>query len=245
MGNGFSVHLGVDRTLPGRFTMGRFPALRASAKAAQEMARIAVARGFQVSGTFVGANDTTVNAVRGHLDTLAARAQPGDTALFTFAGHGEKKLRDVDGDEPHGDQGLVLYDGMLVDDTIYLHLRKFAKGVRVVFVAECCYGGTIITLPLTPRKAALLQNPNKGLAFRRPQPDADVLLLAASADDETALAATTGLPPFTDALVAIERSPGFPPTYLELLRLVKQTVPTARLYPMDNPTMLTAEPFRP
>ena len=86
--------------------------------------------------------------------TLAGCA-PGDVIVLTFSGHGGMEPERVRGSEATGmDQTLILHGfdsaqpadraERIVDDEIdELLARAEARGVRVVFVADCCNSGTM------------------------------------------------------------------------------------------------------
>ncbi len=68
-------------------------------------------------------------------------ANPGDTLIFTYAGHGSQ-INDKDPlDEQDGkDETLVLYDAVIIDDEL-IQLFSDAKPFNIVFVADSCHSG--------------------------------------------------------------------------------------------------------
>jgi Caspase domain len=255
MGKGYSIHIGLDRTGP-RYACGRFPNIPGCARAAEAMAQIASKTGFLVQALLVKPEEVTRQRVRDEMIKLQSAAR-GDTVLVTFAGHGER-VRDLDGDEPAGDQALVLYDSFLLDDEIYEILTGFRQGVSVIFVADCCYGGSIIHIfdmfhALSPTRrargitmAARGLTTTEGPAFARPDIDADVLLLSACSDDKRTTIGPTGMPRFTDALLrSWDDDPRrFPDGYETLLARIKENgAPQAHLFP-ENSALRTKKPFR-
>jgi len=95
------------------------------------------------------------SAVLAALDAIATKAQPQDTLLIYYSGHGAL-VPDFSGDEPAGDGALVLYNferqnrpptpeevaaGTLIDDEMAQQLRRFALLARVFYIADCCHSG--------------------------------------------------------------------------------------------------------
>lgn len=89
------------------------------------------------------------------LDDIAAKAQPADTVILYYSGHGAL-VPDFDGDEPAGDGALVLHNfarenrppteqevaaGALTDDEVATQLRRFALQRSVFYIADCCHSG--------------------------------------------------------------------------------------------------------
>jgi|GEM_PF-2036275 len=82
----------------------------------------------------------TSEAVRNKIaEVSAGLRQRGDVFFLTFSGHGAR-IPDRDGDEDdHRDEAICLYDHLLIDDTIKCMLSKFAAGVRIYIVSDCCH----------------------------------------------------------------------------------------------------------
>ena len=88
--------------------------------------------------------------------SMVARASPGDTVVFTYAGHGYHEP-DLNGDEAlitpgdDRDENFLLSAfsparplERLIDDDIDLWLKEAAdKGLKVMFVADSCHSGTV------------------------------------------------------------------------------------------------------
>jgi hypothetical protein len=231
MPNGFSLHVGLNRVNTERYPDGRYPRLFGCDLAAAAMAGIAKGKGFSVTPMWDPANPQDINleSVRTwFIETAETKAMPGDLVLFTFAGHGDR-VRDTDHDEA-GDQALVLYDRLLIDDEIYKLLKRFKPDVRVVVVADCCYGGSVIQVVRRLDPGQTMPE-DRGPAFARPKVDAEPLLLSASKDTTRADGATSGgLPPFTKSLLEVLNTVPLPQGYVSLKTEIKKTVADAELF---------------
>ncbi|TAH50170.1 MAG: caspase family protein [Betaproteobacteria bacterium] len=102
-------------------------------------------RGFTVT-TLVDAEATRAAMVSA-IGTLIRDAQPGDTIIFTYSGHGTW-VEDKDGDEPDGrDEALCPHDitraGPLLDDDIRLLFDRRAAGVRLLLISDSCHSGSV------------------------------------------------------------------------------------------------------
>jgi hypothetical protein len=249
MPEGYSLHVGLNRTSSERYGDGRYSQLFGCDRAAHAMASIAEERGYKHRQILTTPENVTLSAVTNWLKSTASKAKADDIVLFTFAGHGDLVM-DSDGDEPV-DQAMVLYDSLLIDDEIYERLGNFVEGVRVVVVADCCYGGSIISM-MNKVAALAAHEPQpdatQGPAFRRPYVKADALLLSACRDTSQTAAAQAGdaLPPFTRKLMNVWEASGggaFKDGYLGLETALGKGGPF--LFPdlVHTKAVLTQQPF--
>ncbi len=138
MPRGVSIHIGVNQ--PG----GRppCPTLQDSERFAWRMAGLAEQAGYN-SVLLLRGEEATRSAVHDALTRAAGLLTEGDSLFVSFSGHGMQE-RDIDGDEGAGDgwdEGWRLADGGVIDDRLVAYWRLFERGVRIVVVADSCYGG--------------------------------------------------------------------------------------------------------
>ena len=139
MAIGISLHLGLNEVDSHHY--GSALALGGCHNDAQDMTRIAAARGYQTTTLL----DRAATAVRllDELRLASERLSSGDTLLLTYAGHGAQ-VRDEDADETDGyDETWVLFDRMLLDDELYTAISKFRAGVRILMVSDSCHSGSV------------------------------------------------------------------------------------------------------
>lgn len=122
-------------------------------------------RGYAV-GLAVDAKATR-EVILGAISELVDSASAGDRVVITYSGHGSWQP-DRDGDEPDGRDELILpvdfrTAGPIVDDELYRLFAPAARGVRLVFVADSCFSGTLRRFG-APIGAAL---PGAGHSYRR------------------------------------------------------------------------------
>jgi len=81
---------------------------------------------------------TRANVIQAWRNMLA-QANPGDTLIFTYAGHGSQKEDALPKDEPDKqDETLVLYDDEISDDEL-TDLFINAKAYNLLFLADACH----------------------------------------------------------------------------------------------------------
>jgi len=143
---GVSLHVGVNRADPAHYG-DALPDLEFCVADARAMEGLAAAQGFEHHRLedAAASRDAVLDAV-----TRAGRElKAGDIFLLTYAGHGGQ-IQDLNGDEPGGpdedwlDETLCLHDGQLIDDELFHLWSRFAEGVRVVTVFDCCHSGSML-----------------------------------------------------------------------------------------------------
>ncbi len=97
-------------------------------------------------------SEATRERLTAEMEALVARAQPTDTTVFHWSGHGSQVV-DLEGDEPDGlDETLVPVDGRLLhqepadlrDDEIRSWLARLeSHGSAVTLIVDCCHSGHI------------------------------------------------------------------------------------------------------
>ena len=109
--------------------------------------------------------DATRDRILAEWQGLLARAEPGDTLVLTYAGHGSQEDERVAGTERDGQDENLILGGFrrhgpgtrerIVDDEInQWFLDAGRKDLRVVFVADSCHSGTL-TRQADPRAPSL------------------------------------------------------------------------------------------
>jgi hypothetical protein len=89
----------------------------------------------------LNAQATRANVIRAW-NNMVAQAQPGDTLILTYAGHGgqEKEQARPFDEEDGKDETLILYDERITDDEL-MGLFEQASEYRILFVADSCHSG--------------------------------------------------------------------------------------------------------
>lgn len=99
--------------------------------------------------------EATKSAIEREWNALIARGQPGDTLVFSYAGHGSQEPEPPGrGQEADGKNENFLLSGFgpkapnnaerIVDDEMFQWLKSADdKGLRVVFIADSCHSGTM------------------------------------------------------------------------------------------------------
>jgi hypothetical protein len=148
MMRGVSLHVGINEVDVAAFEDRRLVGCENDAIAMSDIAR---SSGFQ-DVTVLRGPEATFERVKRAIEAVAEgpnRLVAGDIFLFTFAGHGSRisnpELEETLSDEQDAqDESLVLFDRHLLDDYLQRVLwPKFAKGVRIVGVADSCHSATV------------------------------------------------------------------------------------------------------
>jgi hypothetical protein len=80
----------------------------------------------------------TFTAVSDKIKNYAEIAEPGDTFVFMFSGHGSCKLADKNGTCSET-ASLCLHDKKYWDTDLAIDLRNFKKGVKVIIIIDACH----------------------------------------------------------------------------------------------------------
>jgi hypothetical protein len=113
-------------------------------------------RGFEASTLLDG--DATGAEIRKRIVSLVESADPGDTIVIQFSGHGSF-VPDSNGDEPDGtDECICPVDtrrGYITDDELFDLFSAGKPGVQTVLIADSCHSGSIAKFaPVTTPSAA-------------------------------------------------------------------------------------------
>lgn len=157
-----SIHVGLNHVDAQRYG-GWEGVLSACEADATAMAALAEAQGIARPMVLL-THDATHARLMAELAAAAAVLQTNDYLLLTFAGHGAW-LDDCSmpfgsvaatlavtggsragqpGDEDDGrDEAWCLYDTYILDDELHDCFCRFAPGVRICVVSDCCFSGTV------------------------------------------------------------------------------------------------------
>lgn len=141
MATGLSLHLGLNQVDAAKYG-GWDGELVACENDAHDMARLAGAAGFDTT-TLLTAEGTVKN-VTAELRKAAKTLKSGDILLLTYSGHGGQVPNTEGSDEEPDafDETLVLYDREFLDDELHREFARFAQGVRILALLDCCHSGT-------------------------------------------------------------------------------------------------------
>lgn len=86
--------------------------------------------------------ECTVLAVKTAIINIMHSLKSGDNFIIHYSGHGTQ-IVDKNEDEKDGfDEGLYLYDGVLVDDDLGYILTNLPDGVTCLVLLDSCFSGT-------------------------------------------------------------------------------------------------------
>jgi hypothetical protein len=150
---GISLHIGINKYLPGRYPTAA--PLQSAENDAIKMHEIAVERGYlAVNGrnNLLLGKDATVQTFLDYVHAAQQELNAGGGAFFlSFSGHGSQKLdEDQDASGPGitdagPDEEWCLYDYPLLDDVLYGLLSQFDPGVNIFLVVDACHSGGPVT----------------------------------------------------------------------------------------------------
>lgn len=134
--------------------------LKGAVADAQDIAAALKALGVKDLRVRLNAEATRDNLVQDWRD-LVARAQPGDTLVLTYAGHGSQQPERVEGSEEDGKDEILLLGGYtekgdgtrerILDDEFNQWFKEANdKGLAILFLADACHSGTL-TRGVDPR----------------------------------------------------------------------------------------------
>lgn len=101
---------------------------------------------------------------------LVSGAQPNDSLIFHYSGHGAT-VKDLDGDEDNGlDETICPLDfqsaGMIVDDDMNkIMVQTLPPGCRLTAFFDSCHSGSALDLPYTYSTKGAVKGPNMAKNF--------------------------------------------------------------------------------
>ncbi len=147
-----SLHIGVNKTDKNIYAPTSYSQLCGCVNDANAMRDVAIDKGFDVMDVLKD-QTATFDAVVSRLHSAVTELKRGGTFLLTFSGHGAQLSTMNYVQEPDlYDEGFVLYDLVMKDNYLDVFLRRFAKGVSVIIVADCCHSRTIHSFGARPRR---------------------------------------------------------------------------------------------
>ncbi len=146
--SGISLHVGLNGVDPQAYN-GWDGFLVSGINGADWMSGMARTHGFANTQYFN--SQATVNSILAYLNHAVQILTAGDIFLFSFSGHGKllsissvNETEDSPGSHDLSDEAIALHDGVMIDNEIRWHLASFRPGVRIVFIADCCFSGDLI-----------------------------------------------------------------------------------------------------
>jgi metacaspase-1 len=137
---GLSLHVGVNAVDP-RHYGGYDERLLGCEHDAADL--VALAEGAGLTPTVLTGKKATKANVLSAIRKAASQLAAGDLFVLSFAGYGAQVPDMRRGERAEQSQTWCLFDGQLIDDELFLALRKFAAGVRVLVLEDCSHSGTV------------------------------------------------------------------------------------------------------
>jgi hypothetical protein len=112
---------------------------------AHDWAEVLDGRGFSVRKLIDA--EAVKETLQSAMGELVSGAEPGDTLVFTYSGHGTW-VPDASGDEADGrDEGWCPHDirntGALLDDEIHALFGRCRERVRILLLSDSCHSGSV------------------------------------------------------------------------------------------------------
>lgn len=149
MANGFSLNIGLNSIDTTKYK-GTYQPLRNAENDADYYYQIALKNNFNCK-KLIGKDATSSNLLD-NLKFFADRMIMGDTLFISYSGHGTR-VKDLNNDENDGyDEVLVLYDRLFIDDEFQVCWNRFNEGVKIFFINDSCYNGTVSKFFATHQK---------------------------------------------------------------------------------------------
>lgn len=150
MAQGLSLHIGLN-TIDSSKYKGKYQPLRNAENDTNFYYDLAVKNNYTAI-KLIG-KDATSNNLLDNLKDYSDLLNSGDLCFISYSGHGTR-VKDLNGDENDGyDEVLVLYDRLFIDDEFQLCWAKFKEGVKIFFINDSCYNGTVSRLFEIHKKA--------------------------------------------------------------------------------------------
>jgi hypothetical protein len=140
MPTGLSLHVGLNTVDSSKYK-GEYQPLRNAENDTRFYYELANQNKYS-SVNLTGKDATSINLLD-CLKDYSNRLVSGDLCFISYSGHGTR-VKDLNNDEEDGyDEALVLYDRLFIDDEFQLSWAKFKAGVKIFFINDSCYNGTV------------------------------------------------------------------------------------------------------
>ncbi|WP_205513713.1 S8 family serine peptidase [Longitalea arenae] len=148
MPNACSLHIGLNKVDPNHYSgwNGQLYCCENDALFYSEMAEKAgiTDRKLLLSSGSPNSEMPSSANLKKYLVHYQETLKSGDFLLITYSGHGGQ-IRDLNLDEPDEvDETWCLYDRQFVDDELWEHFSQFAKGVRILVIADSCHSESAV-----------------------------------------------------------------------------------------------------
>jgi len=149
MAIGYSLNIGLNAVNASKYAGKKYNILNNAENDAEFYYQMALKKNF-IAEKLIG-KDATSDNLANSLASLAKKMLAGDILFLSYSGHGTR-VRDLNGDEQDGyDEAMVLYDRLFIDDELKLYWDKFQAGVRIFFISDSCFNGTVTKAPISFR----------------------------------------------------------------------------------------------
>ena len=83
--------------------------------------------------------------IRAKLNEMCEQAQPGDSLVWHFSGHGTQVPCAVSKEKDGKEEAIVPADmNVIIDDDLRLAVNKMPLGAKFTFMADCCHSGGLL-----------------------------------------------------------------------------------------------------
>lgn len=145
--NAASIHIGLN-AVNSKHYGGWEGRLRSAEADAKDLAAIACNARMK-SQVLLSSDATRANVLSG-IRAATRVLKKGDLFFLSFSGNGGTIPNFVADEARRLSTTWCLYDGQLIDDELYLEMSRFAAGVRVILLSDCCHTATVTrAVPLT------------------------------------------------------------------------------------------------
>ncbi|HEU0293369.1 MAG TPA: caspase family protein [Anaerolineales bacterium] len=150
----------------------------------------ALLQGFGFETRLMLDSQATRANIKAALQDLVEVTSAGDTAVFTYSGHGTQVPESGSDEGDTYDEAICAYDGNIIDDELRVFLEGLHPQATLVVISDSCFSGSVTRIapePAIPRFIPPAVS-TAGMIARRPflLPEADMpeLLITGCTDSE-------------------------------------------------------------